>query len=123
MPNEPQDPTTVEPNATRNIADGLADHIFKSRNSENRDIVTGTTTKAFLVALIKEYLDGLDSIEQTYDRAQMLQDLIIMVKGGNAAAAKQVTDLLGLDNASELYEINIIDFKDTKINDEFFEVK
>lgn len=106
------------------IADGLTDHLFKKKtNGEGRYFFTATTTKEEIHASITQYFRDLGEVDEAYSRQQLLQDLINMVKAGNAAAAKQLTELQGFDAMAETYEINRIDFSDVNVDDSFFEVK
>lgn len=106
------------------IADGLTDHLFaRKTNLAGRYFFTNQTTKEEIHDSITEYFKNLGEVDEAYSRQQLLKDLITMVKDGNAAAARQLTDLQGFDAMSETYEINNINFKDVDIDDSFFEVK
>lgn len=114
----------VEDNGPRNIAVGLTDFLYEATNEGSRKIITGSTTKDDLFKLINSYFEALDNIEDTYDRSQLIQDVILMVKrDSSAAAAKLLVELLNLDSAAETYEINSIDFSEVNIDDEFFKIK
>jgi len=115
--------TLVESNGPRNIAHGLTAHILEARNCKSQTMITKGTTTDDLFHAIESYFNALENIEETYTRKQLIQDVILMTKDGNAAAAKILIDMLNLDSAQETYDVNIIDFSSAEIAEDFFKVK
>ena len=107
----------------RNIATGLTAHILAARNCRSQTLITAGTTTDDLYHAIEEYFNALENIEETYTRQQLIQDVVLMSRDGNAAAAKILIDMLNLDSAQETYDVNIIDFSSAEIDEDFFKVK
>lgn len=98
----------------RSFALSLVNYLYECRNKTHRTIFTAATQLDEVVIMVEEFLDGLEELPITYTRNSYINDLIILMKAGNAGVAKPLADTMGFNQTSNDLCINIIDFSTVK---------
>lgn len=108
--------TLVEISEHRNLAEGLTDYLFECRNEAHRCIFTTATTREEVVMMMEEFLSTIDKLPIDYDRSQYINDLILLLKAGNASVAKNLADVMGFLQETNELVFNVIDYKNIEDN-------
>lgn len=117
MPIRERKSTVVQDDKHRNFATAMCDYLCECRNGANRKIFTTATTPEEVIMMLEEFLSTLEDIPISYTRNSYIQDLILLLKNGNAGVAKTLGDTLGFQAASNDLVINTIDFSSVDLKE------
>ena len=113
IPEKDLPPVSDRRDDTHQFAQGLTDFLFGEKMYGSCPTPFKANADPLRICQgIEQYLQSIEELPITYTRNQMIADLIILLKKGNAGVSGTLVDMMGFSKVQDAYIINTINYGD-----------